>query len=65
MKALNFEMEVIVVDDASQDSSVEICSGYDVNLIQLETNAGPAHARNVAISIRRLSYLCGFRCSFS
>jgi glycosyltransferase involved in cell wall biosynthesis len=35
-----------VVDDASTDSTSEICSKYDVTMVQLKKNQGPAYARN-------------------
>ncbi len=39
--------EVIVVDDASEDSSVEIIKRYPCKLIKLEKQLGPSVARNV------------------
>lgn len=49
------DFEIIIVDDASNDSSVEIISkfisensGYDIKLIQLDSNEGQNHAINVA-----------------
>jgi glycosyltransferase involved in cell wall biosynthesis len=39
-------MEVIIVDDCSTDNTVEIVKKYSVRVIQMETNAGPARARN-------------------
>ncbi|MBI5378786.1 MAG: glycosyltransferase [Nitrospirae bacterium] len=39
--------EVIVVDDASEDRSVEIIQRFPCKLIRLETHAGAARARNV------------------
>jgi len=41
--------EVIVVDDASTDNTASLCREYDLNLIQLKKNSGPATARNVGI----------------
>lgn len=41
--------EVIVIDDASTDGTPELCRSYDLKLIQLDENAGPAKARNVGI----------------
>jgi glycosyltransferase involved in cell wall biosynthesis len=40
------DMEVIIVDDCSTDNTVEIVKKYPVRIIQMETNAGPAVARN-------------------
>ena len=41
--------EVIVVDDASTDSTRELCGRYDTKVIALKENVGPARARNVGI----------------
>jgi glycosyltransferase involved in cell wall biosynthesis len=43
------DMEVIIVDDCSSDDTVEIAGRYPVRLINLETNAGPAKARNIGV----------------
>lgn len=40
------DMEVIIVDDCSADSTVEIAKGYPVRVIGMEKNGGPARARN-------------------
>jgi glycosyltransferase involved in cell wall biosynthesis len=42
-------MEVIVVDDCSSDSTVQIARNYPVKLIQLQINSGPAKARNIGV----------------
>lgn len=39
--------EVIVVDDGSQDNSVEIIEEFDCRLVRLEQNCGTSHARNM------------------
>ena len=39
--------EVIVVDDASEDSSVEIAGRYPCRVVKLERQLGPSVARNV------------------
>lgn len=54
----HFELEVIVVDDASNDASAAIARGFErkfecVRLVRLETNQGPAAARNVGIAQAR------------
>jgi len=41
------KIEVIVVDDASQDDSVDIAEDFDCKIIKLEKNAGAANARNI------------------
>lgn len=53
----NYAREIIVVDDASSDSTVEICRKYDVTLITLTINGGPARARNIAIKKAHGDYL--------
>jgi glycosyltransferase involved in cell wall biosynthesis len=45
--AENFE--VIIVDDCSTDNTVEIAEKYPVRVIALESNAGPAKARNIGV----------------
>ena len=39
--------EVIVVDDCSEDNSVEIIKGFPCKLIRLETRSGTSRARNL------------------
>ncbi len=41
--------EVIVVDDASTDTTPDICAKYDVKMIRLDKNQGPAKARNIGV----------------
>lgn len=44
--------EIIIVDDASSDNTVEIIKSYNlnnINLYLLENNSGPAAARNVGL----------------
>lgn len=38
--------EILVVDDASTDTTPEIADRYPVRLVRLEENRGPAYARN-------------------
>jgi glycosyltransferase involved in cell wall biosynthesis len=40
------DMEVIIVDDCSTDNTLEIAGQHPVRVIQMETNGGPAKARN-------------------
>lgn len=53
-------LEVIVVDDASRDSTVETVKAYsdiDVNLIAQTVNTGPAAARNAGIDAASGDYI--------
>lgn len=45
--------EVIVVDDASTDSTASIAAGSGATVIHLPTNGGPAVARNAGIAAAR------------
>jgi glycosyltransferase involved in cell wall biosynthesis len=54
------DLEIIVVDDASTDSTAEKVRSFQdprIRLISLEANVGPAAARNAAIERARGSYL--------
>jgi GT2 family glycosyltransferase len=54
----SFAMEIIVVDDASSDSTPETIRRYpDVRYIRLETNRGESGARNVGIAASRGKYV--------
>ncbi len=57
-KALPDNTEVIVVDDASQDNSTQIAANYPVQLLRLESNQGPAAARNFGAGQARGEVLC-------
>lgn len=55
-RQLHTEWELIVVDDASTDSSVSIVQSFDdprVRLRRLPETKGPGHARNVALWMAR------------
>jgi glycosyltransferase involved in cell wall biosynthesis len=41
--------EVIVVDDASTDSTADICEEYNVRMVRLTETQGPARARNIGV----------------
>ena len=44
------EVEVIVVDDASTDSTAEVCAAlHDIKYVRLDRNQGVAEARNVGL----------------
>jgi GT2 family glycosyltransferase len=43
------DVEVIVVDDASTDDTVEIAQASGVRVVGSATNRGPAHARNLGV----------------
>ena len=47
VKSSNYEdLEVIIVDDNSSDSSLELAKKYSFKIVSLEGNKGPAFARN-------------------
>lgn len=49
-------LEILVVDDASRDDTVEVARGFDddrVRVLALEANAGPSAARNAGLSEAR------------
>ncbi len=54
-------IELVLVDDGCSDSSIEICNRYKKRhgniLIIHEENMGPAHARNVGISVAKGKYI--------
>ena len=53
------KVEVIVVDDASTDHTLEVLEGYGqrIRLQRIGGNSGAAHARNVGASVSRGDYL--------
>lgn len=52
--------EVIVVDDASTDRTVEIASGFGVRVHTLNPNKGVGHARNAGAKLAKNSFLVYF-----
>jgi glycosyltransferase involved in cell wall biosynthesis len=52
------DVEIIVVDDASTDDTPAVCRGLDgIVYRRLETNLGPAHARNLGIRESSCDYV--------
>lgn len=50
-KSAGRDVEVIVVDDASEDETPSMCLNLpDINYIRLEQNSGPSQARNIGIA---------------
>lgn len=47
------DMEVIIVDDCSTDNTVDLARKYPVRIIEMETNSGPARARNRGVEAAR------------
>jgi len=55
----NFESEIIVVDDCSNDRTVEIVEKFkSVKLIKLSKNKGAGNARNTGAKIAKYETLC-------
>ncbi len=55
----NFESEIIVVDDNSNDKTVEIVKKFkSVKLIKLSKNKGAGNARNIGAKITKHETLC-------
>lgn len=57
------DIEVVCVDDASTDSSLQILRRYEagdsrIKVVALEHNTGLAHARNVALREAEGEYIC-------
>lgn len=57
------DIQIVCVDDASTDSSLEILNAYAgqdarIEVIHLPENQGQAHARNVALSHARGEFIC-------
>lgn len=54
------EFELIVVDDGSQDSSLDIVQKYKSSQVQIvsQVNAGVSTARNNGVKLTKYSYLC-------
>ncbi len=57
------DIEVICVDDASSDTSLEILNKYAgldsrIKFIHLDVNGGQAHARNVGLAAASGKYVC-------
>ena len=50
-------LEVIAVDDGSDDPSADICKNRGVQVLRMETRSGPAAARNRGAAVARGDYL--------
>jgi len=42
-------LEVIVIDDASTDNTLDLCKNFPLKIIKLKENRGPAFSRNVGV----------------
>ncbi len=47
IKIKDIDIEIIVVDDLSDDKTLSIAKKYPINIIELEENKGPANARYI------------------
>lgn len=56
--------ELIIVDDGSQDDTLNVCKKYDDSRISIITkeNGGPADARNVGLKFVKGKYVCFVDC---
>ena len=51
-------VEVVVVDDASNDSTSEVCRSFpDIHYVRLERNQGVSGARNIGLAVSSGEYL--------
>ena len=58
-EASKFKSEIIVVDDKSNDKTVEIVKTFkNIKLIQLENNLGAGNARNIGADNSKYETLC-------
>jgi len=57
---IDFDIEIIVIDDCSSDATMEIVKSYaDVILLQNETNSGgPNRGRNIGLKKSSGDYIC-------
>jgi glycosyltransferase involved in cell wall biosynthesis len=54
-----FDLEVIVIDDCSTDSTASVVGEYaQVRLLRLPTHRGPSAARNAGIEASRGAFIC-------
>lgn len=57
-------VELVIVDDASTDGTVDVVSGYvatapeRIRLVRLTENSGPCHARNIALAHASGELIC-------
>src|SRR5215510_11955204 len=52
------DVEVIVVDDASQDETASVCRGLEgIKYVRLDRNQGVAGARNVGILLSSADFI--------
>jgi len=57
IKAQNVDMEIIVVDDASDDETSQIAKNFGCIVIRHETNKGQVSSKNTALKIAKGKYI--------
>lgn len=56
---VNYESEIIVIDDGSTDNTGDLLADYNITYIKLDKpSGGPAYPRNFGASIAKGEYLC-------
>lgn len=54
-----FELEVIIVDDCSQDNTLEVISSFNSIVLKTDVNSGgPNNGRNIALKVCKGDFIC-------
>ena len=57
IKSQNVEMEIIVVDDASNDDTIKIAESFNCIVLKHDISKGPTIAKNTALKIAKGKYI--------